>query len=379
MTDYRALLSAPPLSDRLCVTDLFGAAKFLDKVDRVFVSSEDMSVYKTLKELLPTAPLCYELPLSFFSGGGCDLPSGKFAAVMSNEKLRVLKERTKPSDFAVAIPSDLDFAWAFSGVKIRLGEFGYFIEKNADLFKVVIPLGIGRQIRSGALADAFCAAAAVVFDEFSKYVFDIINNTDITGAQADISPVIDVLLNARSGEEASAVFKAQIALSYYFSKKDKPSDHEITAKILKKLGVNASESECGYCAAKYIFRLLSAANENGIKNNTLFPRYVERLQTFTALLKAYPDALTKNYLPLSEEETFAFFDAVEKSERFKTVAADTAEKITRLDGVYRAIYGGRKKRAEITYDFMRRAVGFSALLSGGVLKYLGDSGITDAL
>ena len=384
MTDLKTLLSLEPFADRLFLTDIYGASEKLAGLDCVLVATEDLAVYKKIKSILKDAPILIECPKTFFLKPTAKLPYKNVGAVMSGEKLSFLKSNTAfGANLKVALPTDFDFSELFLKKRYCLDENGFNESAEALPQTIVIPLDMSFYGRRGALADAFCSVAAGFYDLFDMRVKRLLNADSQSFLYEENIKIkekaIDVLLNASVGKEAEAVFKAQLLLSEYDYKNSAYSDADIAAAIMGASGVAASAGERKFFAAKTLFKLAAAVMDSDIIYNDIYPAYTEKAQALSALFKSKADFFAEKFRPEEERKTFEVLQAFKSSAALKEAAINARETKERLERIYGAIYGGKKIRAKISYAQAARAVKLASVFSAGILKYIGDHGITDAL
>ena len=382
MKDFGSILKNAPFDGRLIFNGADGYADLIESVTEIHADRGETATARKIADASKRRGdvIVFEYDGKNLSSGDEISLCGDALAHFCGEdarKFRLKVQKNGHALYALVVGESLkEFVIDETTVIDRFG----VRRKNLERFdKVIVDLTLLSSLKSGAFAEAFCECASVVAESLDKRLSAIAENSSVSTEYTD--EIVSLISGEKSGDIFSAIVKAQILYVRYLYENAcaKPSALNAVTEVLKKR-TGASGGECAFAAAKALVALYKRVVESErVMNNLLVPLYNERLSSLTALFKADADAFLKNFEPYSEKQVYSRLSALCGNAAAKEYCDSAEETMKKLERAYARVYGGRKKRATFSQDDIVFALREGGYFCDGLLKYLSDGGITEAL
>ena len=388
MSDLQTIIKQEPFLGKLQFASDKEIGEFLKSVRTVY---SDMADLFNCKKMLKNSPV--DGAVTFFEVDptvkGDDMTftvSGEGDALLffTGEALNSFRTFSKIGDNRlIAVLRGFDISELFTDKKVIFGKNGREVREAKPIDKVVINFDLPSSKTSGSYADAFCRSASLVSYLLEQRLLALCGKEVDERETPKIKEIVEALALSDERGIFSAVVKAQVLLAKLnyenAGEYELDNDVRVVAEVLKRLSPKSSLAECRFSAAKALVEFYAKVVSADIKNNLLLPKYNERLKKLTVLFDALPDAFLKDFSPYKEAEIYEVLSKLCGDPQAQKLCEDALETVKKLNAAYYYIYGGRKKRASFTPENLAFAIREGGYLAKGLLKYLSDGGITEAL
>lgn len=387
MSDLQTIIKEKPFAGKLVFISNKGDGEIFENVRTVYSDSTDIfNCKKMLKARSSVGEVTfYEVDTSVSGETTFNVSNdGDALLFFTGEDVNNFRTYSKMGDNGlIAVLRGFDISELFTDKRVIFGKNGREIREAKGLDKVIIDFDLPSSKKSGFYADAFCRCASLVAYLLERELLALCGKATDGGETNTIKEIVDTLALTDERGIFSAVVKAQMLLAKFNYENAGVSEYDSdvrgASEILKKISPKTSIAECRFIASKALVELYSKVVSSDIKNNLLMPKYNERLKKLTVLFGALPDAFMKDFAPFTEKEIFGVMNGLCKNEQAEKLCENAQETVKKLSASYYYIYGGRKKRASFTPESIAFAIQEGGYLARGLLKYLSDGGITEAL
>lgn len=283
----------------------------------------------------------------------------------------------------VCVPTDLCFMGLFTpnANLVENGVLTNFAVQECQ--KIVIDLQVLAVLKKQAFADAFCQISSLVVSAIDAYVTAVVSGDAtcvgaVNLALKEISKL--TYLSLTENQLKIAVINAELRLGLLSKKYPQFAfgNQQSVAFLLNAI-TPCQIFEAEFWLSTYLLRLYEVFLVCDMNKTDVCPDYNARIKELYLLLDTSAYGVTKKYQPQDFAQICNANNAL-RSSRVLEYVKNCQKLLEKLKSAYGIIYKGREARVDFPLKHLRRAVALAPYMGGGgLLKIMGDMGVTDML
>ena len=382
MTDIKSLLKTEPFATRLIFVGGDATDYFDGEIFTVVCDEKSRQYAFAIKARNENAAEIIEIdPIKADELNGVFKKDKNVLAVGDKELINCVRLSCNNADNRlIAQLFDLSIAKCFKVKERVFGRNGVSYQKLFEPEKVIVDLKRLFNVNRAYYAEAFCECASIAALVAEKKLLNLIDEK-ADGNIEVLEDALNFVLGAKAENLFSSIICSEILLAKAFYECGELSGSDLfsVGEVLSGQNSLSGRGEATFASAKALVDLYGIATSRNLSNCETLPQYDKRLAEINELFGGEPSAFFSTFSPFPEKVCHDALKKIHEDESAARIVAKAKADLDALDDIYSLCYGGRKRRADFSEGEIKFSLLHGGYLTKGFLKYLSDSGVTEAL